>query len=417
MECVDPETLGFIENEYAKLKKTKSRMLMKKYLTKEVFNKTKHRITAGGATLYDVIKSGLANPDSSIGLYAPDAESYTLFHELFDPVIDEYHGGFGPTDYHPGINFGTPEALGDLNEWGNYVVSTRIRCARSLEGYPFNPLLTLEQYAELEQDIENALDTLDDDLAGYYRPLNRISLEEQDELLNQHFLFKHGDRFLEAAGACRFWPDGRGIFLNSDCTLIVWINEEDHMRIISMQKGGNLAEVYDRFVRAVTALGNRLPFSFSQRLGFLNFCPTNLGSAIRASVHVRLPMLGQDRNILEATADQFHLQVRGTSGEHSEAKDFIYDISNRRRLGLTEIEALQEIKSCSEIDNKNVPEATDAFLFVVFNRLFYVLLLFFLCSVPLGSYDALLLSFLQLPPILMFSGVHLRTEELLKDIE
>lgn len=343
MERVDPETLATLEKEYRRLKGVSSRMLMKKYLTKDVFDKLKYRVTEGGATLLDVIKSGLANPDSGIGLYAPDAESYTLFADLFDPVIDQYHGGFGPSERHPGIDFGSADSLGDLNEWGDYVVSTRVRCARSIEGYPFNPLLTAEQYAELEQDVEVALDTLDGDLAGYYRPINRLSLEEQDKLLEEHLLFKQGDRFLEAAGACRFWPDGRGIFLNSDNTLVVWVSEEDHLRIISMQDGGDLRQVYSRFVRAVTALGDRLPFSYSQRLGFLNFCPTNLGSAIRASVHIRLPRLGNDRRILEDTADQFHLQVRGTSGEHSEAKDFVFDISNRRRLGLTEIEALQEM--------------------------------------------------------------------------
>lgn len=343
MERVDPETLATLEKEFRRLKGVPSRMLMKKYLTKEVFDKLKHRVTAGGATLLDVIKSGLANPDSSIGLYAPDAESYTLFGDLFDPVIDQYHGGFGPNERHPGIDFGSPDSLGDLNEWGDYVVSTRVRCARSIEGYPFNPLLTAEQYSELEQDIEMTLDTLDGDLAGYYRPINRLSPKEQNKLLEEHLLFKQGDRFLEAAGACRFWADGRGIFLNSDSTLVVWVSEEDHLRIISMQDGGDLRQVYSRFVRAVTALGDRLPFSYSQRFGFLNFCPTNLGSAIRASVHIRLPRLGNDRRILEDTADQFHLQVRGTSGEHSEAKDFVFDISNRRRLGLTEIEALQEM--------------------------------------------------------------------------
>lgn len=343
MEQVDPETLEIIEEEYRNLRAMRSRSLMKKYLTSDVFEKIKHRVTTNGANLLDVIKSGLANPDSSIGLYAPDAESYTLFHELFDPVIDEYHGGFGPGELHPGINFGSADALGNLNEWGNYVVSTRVRCARSLEGYPFNPLLTDEQYFELEQDVERVLDTLDGDLAGYYRPLSRLSESEQEELLEAHLLFKQGDRFLEAAGACRFWPDGRGIFLNSDNQLVIWLNEEDHLRIISMQNGGDLAQVYDRFTRAVTALGSRLPFSFSQRFGFLNFCPTNLGTAIRASVHIQLPHLGSDRRLLEDTADQFHLQVRGTSGEHSEAKDFVFDISNRRRLGLTEIEALMEM--------------------------------------------------------------------------
>ncbi|XP_076030821.1 arginine kinase-like [Oratosquilla oratoria] len=339
----DEEILKCIDEAYNTLLNSNSRSLLKKYLTRDMYDKIKDRVTPNGASLLDVINSGVENVDSNIGIYAPDAESYSIFHELFDPIIDEYHGGFSPSSCHPRLDFGHANSLGDLNSKGDFVVSTRVRCARSIEGYPFNPLLTSEHYAELEEDIARALGSLDEDLSGQYTPINRLSTEEQEDLLERHLLFKQGDRFLQAAGACQYWPDGRGIFLNKDSSLVVWVNEEDHMRIISMQSGGDLGAVYERFTRAVTSLGHILPFSSSQRFGFLTFCPTNLGTAIRASVHIRLPNLGEDRRILEDTADRFNLQVRGTSGEHSEAKDFVFDISNRRRLGLTEIEALQEM--------------------------------------------------------------------------
>ncbi|XP_076030917.1 uncharacterized protein LOC143019103 [Oratosquilla oratoria] len=340
---VDEEILECIDEAYNILLTSSSRSLLKKYLTRDVYDKIKDRVTPNGASLLDVINSGVENVDSNIGIYAPDAESYSIFHELFDPIIDEYHGGFSPSSCHPRLNFGHANSLGDLNSKGDFVVSTRVRCARSIEGYPFNPLLTNDHYAELEEDIVRALESLDENLSGQYTPISRLSPEDQEDLLERHLLFKQGDRFLQAAGACRYWPDGRGIFLNDDSTLVVWVNEEDHMRIISMEPGGDLGAVYERFTRAVTSLGHILPFSSSQRFGFLTFCPTNLGTAIRASVHIRLPNLGEDRRILEDTADRFNLQVRGTSGEHSEAKDFVFDISNRRRLGLTEIEALQEM--------------------------------------------------------------------------
>ena len=41
----------------------------------------------------------------------------------------------------------------------------------------------------------------------------------------------------------RDWPDARGIYHNDAKTFVVWVNEEDHSRIISMQKGGNMKEV------------------------------------------------------------------------------------------------------------------------------------------------------------------------------
>ena len=55
-------------------------------------------------------------------------------------------------------------------------------------------------------------------------------------------------RFLKAAGGYNDWPNGRGIFFNSNKTFLVWCNEEDHLRLISMQKGGDLAAVYKRLV-------------------------------------------------------------------------------------------------------------------------------------------------------------------------
>merc|ERR1712080_505400 len=69
--------------------------LLKKHLTKEVFDKTKDLTTPSfGSSLVDVIQSGVANLDSGVGIYAPDAEAYSTFSALFDPVIDTYHKGF-----------------------------------------------------------------------------------------------------------------------------------------------------------------------------------------------------------------------------------------------------------------------------------------------------------------------------------
>ena len=59
-------------------------------------------------------------------------------------------------------------------------------------------------------------------------------------------MFKQGDRFLEAAGLNRDWPEGRGIFLNDEKTFLVWINEEDELRIISMQMGSDIRRVFER---------------------------------------------------------------------------------------------------------------------------------------------------------------------------
>ena len=70
-----------------------------------------------------------------------------------------------------------------------------------------------------------------------------MTKEVQEQLISDHFLFKEGDRFLQAANASRFWPTGRGIFHNTEKTFLVWVGEEDHLRIISMQQGGDVGQV------------------------------------------------------------------------------------------------------------------------------------------------------------------------------
>ncbi|PAA67925.1 hypothetical protein BOX15_Mlig008485g1 [Macrostomum lignano] len=343
---VDPEVVSYIEAGYQKLQSDATcHSLLKKHLTKEVVDKLKNMSTPSfGSTLKDVIQSGVENPDSGVGVYAPDAEAYTVFADLFDPIIEEYHGGFKRTDRHPPCTLGDPNQFGDVDPEGKYVVSTRIRCGRSVKQFPFNPNMTEEHYKQLEELVSGTLKDMSGELKGTYYPLTGMTKEVQQQLIDDHFLFKEGDRFLQKANACRYWPTGRGIYHNDSKTFLVWVGEEDHMRIISMQKGGCIREVYGRLVNAVNEIEKRMAFSHDERLGFLTFCPTNLGTTIRASVHIKLPKLAAGgQEALQRVADRFQLQVRGSAGEHSEAVGGLYDISNKERMGLTEFDAVSKM--------------------------------------------------------------------------
>ena len=111
-----------------------------------------------------------------------------------------------------------------------------------------------------------------------------------------------------------------------------------------MQKGGDLKQIFSRLIGGVSHIEQKLPFSRHDRLGFLTFCPTNLGTTIRASVHIKLPKMASDLKKLEEVAGKYNLQVRGTSGEHTESIGGVYDISNKRRMGLTEFQAVKEMQ-------------------------------------------------------------------------
>lgn len=342
---VDQATLDKLEAGFQKLQGASDcKSLLKKYLSREVLDACKNKKTQLGATLLDCIQSGVENLDSGVGIYAPDAEAYTLFAPIFNPIIEDYHEGFKPTDKHPATDFGDLNTIVNVDPTGKYVVSTRVRCGRSLKGYAFNPCLTEANYKEMEDKVSAIFNTFEGELKGKYHPLTGMDKATQQQLIDDHFLFKEGDRFLQAANACRYWPTGRGIYHNDNKTFLVWVNEEDHLRIISMQKGGDLKAVFQRLVNAVNAIESKLPFSRDDRLGYLTFCPTNLGTTIRASVHIGLPKLAKDKKVLEDIAAKFNLQVRGTRGEHTESEGGVYDISNKRRMGLTEYQAVKEMQ-------------------------------------------------------------------------
>ena len=99
---------------------------------------------------------------------------------------------------------------------------------------------------------------------------------------------------MKACGLNRDWPAGRGIFHNNDKTFLVWVNEEDQLRIISMQPGADIGAVFDRLSRAAAAIEKEAKFAHNEHLGYITSCPTNLGTALRGSVHIKLPKLSKD---------------------------------------------------------------------------------------------------------------------------
>ena len=100
-----------------------------------------------------------------------------------------------------------------------------------------SPGITTEQRLSVENLMINTFSELKEDLEGEYFPLTGMDESIRQNLVDDHFLFMSGDPNLIAAGMERDWPEGRGIFHNMGKTFLVWVNEEDQLRIISMEKG------------------------------------------------------------------------------------------------------------------------------------------------------------------------------------
>lgn len=321
--------------------------LLHRYLTPEIFNELKHLQTKAGFSLNQAIESGLKNPDSTIGIYAGDAESYGLFFKIFKPIIETYHkvsiDRIHPSDLNPMDDRSTIP----LNHG---ILSYRIRIARNLTGFAFPPLMDDMDRTGVEELAVNALLKLKDDLKGDYIPLGKLTKSQRTALATERLLFGRGDRFMEAAGINRNWPTSRGIFVSDDHRFTVWINEEDHLRIISLDRPGasrttiGIKKTYNRLARAMAHLERDLKFAKDPLLGYLTSCPSNLGTGMRAGVHICLPGFKTWEKEIGETADKYQLQIRGTHGEKTGVKDNVVDISNLHRLGITERKCIETLE-------------------------------------------------------------------------
>jgi hypothetical protein len=310
-----------------------------------------------------------------------------------------------------------------LDPSGQYILYTRMRLSRSIEGFAFSPTISREKRRELERLLQSCMDDwkpnkgdgwkssedsgsssstsitstastnnfdgMDDDddddddtgsrtttpsrnkewLAlsahGKYSSILDMSNADHDDLIQRHVLFEDPDDYSIAAGIGRDWPDARGVYYDKwdSPEVMIWYNAEDHVRIISLRKGGDLLGVFTRLSLAVSALQTSLKqrgysFAMDPQLGFLNTSPANVGTALRASVFVKLVRLGQQpgfrdlihRLRLEATTrydDSDSARTRTTTATtttatltHKQRYTGIFDIANAERLGKSEVQLI-----------------------------------------------------------------------------
>jgi len=322
----------------------------------ELYAKYAGVTTKLGVNLGHCIKTGIDNKGhpmiKTCGLVAGDEESWTAFKDIMDPVVSARHGGYAADAIHPTDMDITKLSKRKIDPTGKYVLTTRCRTGRSLSGFRLPPCNGFEERRKIEELIVKGLKGLSGELSGDYYPLagsrsyskkmGGMSEEYAAELRSGGNLFQEPDSTLLLSSGCgRHWPDARGIFHNKAKNFFVWINEEDHSRIISMEKGDNVHSIFDRFCKATVAINDVLvkngsSFMRSDHLGYILTCPSNLGTGLRAGCMVMLPKLSARPDFKDICA-KLRLQARGGSGVDSAAEGGKFDISNADRLGHSEV--------------------------------------------------------------------------------
>uniref|UniRef100_A0A673AB12 Creatine kinase U-type, mitochondrial n=1 Tax=Sphaeramia orbicularis TaxID=375764 RepID=A0A673AB12_9TELE len=321
--------------EYPDLRKHNN--CMASSLTPAIYSKLCDKATPNGYTLDEAIQTGVDNPGhpfiKTVGMVAGDEESYEVFADLLDPIIKERHKRIRPTDMtHPTDLDASKIQSGQFDD--RYVLSSRVRTGRSIRGLSLPPACTRAERREVERVVVDALSGLKGDLKGKYYSLTQMTEQEQQQLIDVRPLpvDKPVSPLLTCAGMARDWPDARGIWHNNEKTFLIWVNEEDHTR---------------RFCRGLKEVEHLIQergweFMWNPRLGYILTCPSNLGTGLRAGVHVKLPLLSKDARFSKIL-DNLRLQKRGTGGVDTAAVGGVFDISNLDRLGQSEVQLVQTV--------------------------------------------------------------------------
>jgi hypothetical protein len=297
-------------------------------------------------------RSGAENPDSVVGCYIMRPGDLHEFDAFFGGLIRGHHGtsAVAPRPVGQGRDHGQrPDGL-DLASLGLPALSTRVRVSRNLQGFPLPGRMDRGERIRLEQSMVRALQVLVDNpvYAGRIFSLtpdfgpdapnpNLIGGRHYQALVDAHLMFRNmeQDPYMKSAGLAADWPYGRACYISADTSVIVWIGEEDHLRIISLRTGAALAQAYDRLQVVLGAIETvpGVAFVHDSAYGYVASCPSNLGTGLRASVRVTMPNLTRPGVDTKAICRRFGLAACGLGGDHAPiGLDGRIDLSPIRRL-------------------------------------------------------------------------------------
>ena len=216
------------------------------------------------------------------------------------------------------------------------VISSRIRLARNLSEYVFPSnlgerntnqlLLALDEVTHKSKLLKRSVFLYTDDLSSV----------DKEILVERHLISKDHADAKSKGGVC----------VTEDEIVSIMVNEEDHLRMQTLQSGFNLLEAWRVMDQIDTDLGKKLNFPFDKKLGFLTACPTNLGTGLRASCMLHLPALVMTKQINKVVQalSKLDVAVRGLYGEGTQAVGNFFQFSNQLTLGKNEEKIIADLE-------------------------------------------------------------------------
>lgn len=232
----------------------------------------------------------------------------------------------------------TPSELTDAASSKTAIVlMTRVRLARNIIGQSFPGWAKPAQRESVLAPVRAAVAATPQMKRCFNFAISDLTDLERQILVERHLISR------ELSGT----KSGAGVVISRDQAFSVMLNEEDHLRIQVLRAGFNLKKAWSAIDEFDSVLEERLDYAFSATLGYLTACPTNLGTAMRASAMMHLPALvisNQMEKVVRAV-NQLGMVVRGLFGEGSDASGSIFQISNQTTLGESEDEIIKRLGS------------------------------------------------------------------------
>jgi len=219
------------------------------------------------------------------------------------------------------------------------VLSTSVRLARNLAGVPFTHRARDEQLVSVLGSVERAAQGAPAFAGSDMLKMHELAPVDRQFLVERH-LVSH-----ELSDGAR----PRGLLVAPGARLSIMVNEEDHLRLQALCSGFQLAEAWALAEHADDEIDGVLEFAYTDELGYLTACPTNVGTGMRASVLIHLPALVLTKQIDKVLKSimQVGLAVRGLYGEGSQIMGNLFQISNQTTLGHSEKESVESLDRVS----------------------------------------------------------------------
>ncbi len=212
------------------------------------------------------------------------------------------------------------------------VITSRIRLARNLKNYKFPIYMTESESNSVINEIYNAVSKHENYKLTYMKDLSDV---KKNSLIENHII-SPALANKRNEGAFLLSPDGK---------TSVMINEEDHIRIQTIEDGLSLKECWKLSNEVDDIIEESVDYAFDRELGYITACPTNIGTGMRASVMLHLPALSITNQIdkLLYGVSQLGVAVRGVYGEGTKSIGHLYQISNQGTLGASEETLIDKI--------------------------------------------------------------------------